>query len=122
MSRHHVAADEPGCSWEYGWDPELQTFYARLINEAVPQRGPMAGYGARPGAIRSVDLLMYLMGVRLSDRRIDALHRDRAGQPDEVEADLAGAAPASRSLSSGPRHRGGVRVAHGPRVTSDRVL
>lgn len=110
MSRRRVPADEPGCSWDYGWDPLRQTFYAELVVTAAPAEAPLVRYGTAVREIPGVDVLMYLMGVRLSDERVAALHRD--GASDSHEVDVDGSSPARRGRASVPaRHRGSVRVA-----------
>jgi hypothetical protein len=86
MSRRHVSADEPGWTWEYGWDPARGTFYAQLLAGEGPVRREMAYFGSRVGEIRTADALMYLMGVRLPADRIAVLEHDRLTDSEEVEA------------------------------------
>jgi hypothetical protein len=86
MSRRHVSADEPGCTWEYGWDPEQQTFFARLVAGEDPGRCELARFGTRAGEIGSTDALMYLMGMRLPTEQLAALEHDRLTDSEVVEA------------------------------------
>jgi hypothetical protein len=111
MSRRRVPADEPGCSWDYGWDPLRQTFYAELVVTAAPAEAPLVRYGTQAHRITGADALMYLMGVRLSEDQVATLHGDRTSDSDEV--DVGGDRPPTRrgrALTSA-RHRGSVRVA-----------
>jgi hypothetical protein len=85
MSRRRVSADEPGWTWEYGWDPARRTYYARLLAEEGPGRRQIAHFGAAVGEISSVDSLMYLMGVRLTPERSAVLEDDRLTDSEEVE-------------------------------------
>jgi hypothetical protein len=121
MSRRRVPADEPGCSWDYGWDPVHQTFYAELVITASPEESALVRYGTRRREIPGVDLLMYLMGVRLSDDRVATLHRDRAGDSHEEDVQGASRAAPSRRASAPPRHRGSVRVARALTMAPDQA-
>lgn len=85
MSRRRVSADEPGCTWEYGWDPEFQTYFARLVAADDPGRCELARFGTRIGEIGSTDALMYLMGMRLPTERLEVLEHDRLTDSDDVE-------------------------------------
>ncbi|HVS44133.1 MAG TPA: hypothetical protein VMU20_17930 [Candidatus Dormibacteraeota bacterium] len=100
MSRRSVSADEPGWTWEYGWDPARGTFYARLLAGEGAARRELAHFGSRVGEIRTSDSLMYLMGVRLPADRIAVLEHDRLTDSEEVEA-LASAWPDARQGSRG---------------------
>ncbi|MGH7748419.1 MAG: hypothetical protein ACREQ5_27230 [Candidatus Dormibacteria bacterium] len=85
MSRRHVSADEPGCTWEYGWDPQRETFFARLLAGGDPESPELAGFGTRVREIGSPDALMYLMGIRLPAERVAMLEEDRSTDSEEVE-------------------------------------
>ncbi|HEX3604995.1 MAG TPA: hypothetical protein VH134_03655 [Candidatus Dormibacteraeota bacterium] len=96
MSRRLLSADEPGCTWEYGWDPEQQTYYARLVSGEDPGGCELARFGTRAVVIDSTDALMYLMGVRLPGECVSVLEHDRLTDSREEEAP--------------PRHRHGARA------------
>lgn len=85
MSRRHVSADEPGCTWEYGWDPEFQTYFARLLAVDDPGRCELARFGTRTREIGSTDALMYLMGMRLPSECLEILEQDRLTDCEDVE-------------------------------------
>ncbi|HEX6493795.1 MAG TPA: hypothetical protein VF112_09805 [Candidatus Dormibacteraeota bacterium] len=104
MSRRRVSADEPGWTWEYGWDPARGTYYARLLPGEDMAPRELVHFGSRVGEIRTTDALMYLMGVRLPTDRIAVLERDRLTDSEEVE--VAGAAGRTE-----PRHGGRGRTA-----------
>ncbi len=99
MSRRHLTADEPGCTWEYGWDPQRQTFHARLLAPDVEQE--LARFGTRVREIRSADVLMYLMGTRLPAERLATLEDDRLTDSEEVEPRVAARRGAERALLAG---------------------
>lgn len=103
MSRRHLAADEPGCTWEYGWDPQRQTFYAQLLAGEEPVQRLLAHFGTRVREIGSPDILMYLMGMRLPAERLAVLEADRLTDSDEVEARPAPGRGAPRALLAGRR-------------------
>ncbi|MEA2615373.1 MAG: hypothetical protein QOE72_1156 [Chloroflexota bacterium] len=109
MSRRHLTADEPGCTWEYGWDPQRQTFYAQLLAGEEPVQRELAHFGTRVREIGSPDLLMYLMGMRLPAERLAVLEADRLTDSDEVEARPAPRSGAPRALLTGRRDTGPVR-------------
>jgi hypothetical protein len=121
MSRRRVPADEPGCSWDYGWDPPRQTFYAELVVTAAPAEGPLVRYGTGVREVLSVDVLMYLMGVRLSDDRVATLHRDRACDSEEV--DVGGDRPPTRRrrTAAPARDHGSVRIARPPTMAPEQA-
>jgi hypothetical protein len=100
MSRRHVAADEPGCTWEYGWDPQRQTFFAQLLAGEEPAQRPLARFGTGVRQVGSADALMYLMGIRLSAERIAVLEQDRLTDSEEVETP-SGSLPALWRMRSG---------------------
>jgi hypothetical protein len=85
MSRRHVASDEPGCTWEYGWDPQQQSFFAQLFTGDEPAQGELASFGTKVRQIGSIDTLMYLMGMRLSAEQVAVLEHDRLTDSEEVE-------------------------------------
>jgi hypothetical protein len=101
MSRRHLTADEPGCTWEYGWDPQRQTFYAQLLAGEGPVQRELAHFGTHVCEIVSPDVLMYLMGMRLPAERLAVLEADRLTNSDEVEARPASGAGAWRGLLAG---------------------
>jgi hypothetical protein len=101
MSRRSVSADEPGWTWEYGWDPARGTFYARLLTGEGAARRELARFGSRVGEIRTSDSLMYLMGVRLPADRIAVLEHDRLTDSEEVEAPATAERPGARPWSGG---------------------
>jgi hypothetical protein len=101
MSRRSVSADEPGWTWEYGWDPARGTFYARLLAGEGAARRELAHFGSRVGEIRTSDSLMYLMGVRLPADRISVLEHDRLTDSEEVEALATAERPGARPWSGG---------------------
>ncbi|HEY2706357.1 MAG TPA: hypothetical protein VGL20_21955 [Candidatus Dormibacteraeota bacterium] len=103
MSRRHLTAEEPGCIWEYGWDPQRQTFYARLLAGEEPVEQELARFGTRVREIRSVDVLMYLIGMRLPAPRLATLEDDRLTDSDEVEPRAAAGPGAQRALLAGRR-------------------
>jgi hypothetical protein len=103
MSRRHVSADEPGLTWEYGWDPTRGTFYARLRADEGHGR-ELANFGSRVGEVRSVDALMYLMGVRLPADRISALEHDRLMDSEEVEEISGHSGPRRLAVASDRGH------------------
>ena len=107
MSRRQVSADEPGWIWEYGWDPARGTFHAQLLAGEGAGRRELARFGTRVGEVRSVDALMYLMGVRLPADRIEVLEQDRITDSEEVETEAR----------SGPRCGLTVRERTFPRRT-----
>ena len=108
MSRRSVSADEPGWTWEYGWDPARGTFYARLLAGEGAARRELAHFGGRVGEIRTSDSLMYLMGVRLPADRIAVLEHDRLTDSEEVEAVATAERPGARQGSRGrPEERTG---------------
>ncbi len=114
MSRRHVSADEAGCTWEYGWNPERQTFYAQLLAGEAPLQRELARFGTGVREIDSVDVLMYLMGMRLPAERVAVLEQDRLTDSEEVEARHAPSPGAQRALLAGRR---GAAVATGaPRL------
>ncbi len=100
MSRRTLSADEPGCTWEYGWDPGLQTFHARLLAGLDTPPAELIRFGTRVREIESPDALMYLMGMRLPADRLAALEHDRLTDSEEVE-DRAPARGAARWQLSG---------------------
>ena len=112
MSRRSVSADEPGWTWEYGWDPARGTFYARLLAGEGAARRELAHFGSRVGEIRTSDALMYLMGVRLPADRIAVLEHDRLTDSEEVEvvatAERPGPWQGSRGRSEPRGARSGV--------------
>ena len=114
MSRRHVSADEPGWTWEYGWDPSRGTYYARLLAGEGPARRELAHFGSRVGEVRTSDALMYLMGVRLPAERIAVLEHDRLTDSEEVEA------AASRERSGPPQSGRGRPEPRGPRAGAAR--
>ena len=106
MSRRSVSADEPGWTWEYGWDPARGTFYARLLAGEGALRRELAHFGSRVGEIRTSDSLMYLMGVRLPADRIAVLEHDRLTDSEEVEVVATPERPGTRHWSRGrPQER-----------------
>jgi hypothetical protein len=109
MSRRHLTADEPGCTWEYGWDPQRQTFYAQLLAGEEPARRELAHFGTRAREIGTPDVLMYLMGMRLPAERLAVLEADRLTDSDEVEARPAPDPGARRALLTGRRGTGPMR-------------
>jgi hypothetical protein len=109
MSRRHLTADEPGCTWEYGWDPQRQTFYAQLLAGEEPVQGLLARFGTRVREIGSPDILMYLMGMRLPAERLAVLEVDRLTDSDEVEARPPPGRGAPRALLAGRRDTAPVR-------------
>jgi hypothetical protein len=122
MSRRRVSADEPGCCWEYGWDPARRTFYGELLAGCGEAESTLASYGSQVGGIDSVDALMYLMGVRLPAERVEALLHDRATDSEEIEVPLPSPVARLRAYGADPRHPGRVRVvAPGLRMVPDRV-
>jgi hypothetical protein len=109
MSRRHLTADEPGCTWEYGWDPQRQTYYAQLLVGEEPVQSELAHFGTRVREIGSPDVLMYLMGMRLPAERLAMLEADRLTDSDEVEARPAPGSGAQRALPAGRRGTGTMR-------------
>jgi hypothetical protein len=102
MSRRHVAADEPGCTWQYGWDPQRQTFYAHLLGGNEPAQRELARFGTQLQQIGSIDTLMYLMGMRLSAERVAVLEHDRRTDSEEIEVRSGSRLPLRRGALSGP--------------------
>jgi hypothetical protein len=109
MSRRHLTADEPGCTWEYGWDPQRQTFYAQLLAGEAPVQRELAHFGTHVREIGSPDVLMYLMGMRLPAERLAVLEADRLTNSDEVEARPAFSPGAQRGLVAARRGTGAIR-------------
>ena len=114
MSRRHVSADEPGWTWEYGWNPSRRTFYARLLAGEGAARHELAHFGSRVGEIRTSDALMYLMGVRLPTDRIAVLEHDQLTDSEEVEAVASGPRCGLRNGTLGRRPAPARRLGERP--------